>query len=140
MKTITGEEDFLIPILFLFVCSVTLGREVSMLYENWIGSVVLIEPILFADSISTTIYNFSKFLVPVGLFIVSLKQKSILLKITYILGTVPFILSNSVINKLGYKSLFEVKMAILFIVSVLLIIYLLRVTELYKIQLKQNTR
>jgi hypothetical protein len=42
MKALTDKEDFFIPILFLFICSVMLGRESSMLYENMqkVGSII----------------------------------------------------------------------------------------------------
>ena len=140
MKTITGEEDFITPILFLITCSMLLGLESSHLYENMrqVGSIILTEPILFADSFFATISNFLIFLFPVVLFIIALKQNSILLKTTYILGAVPFIFTKSVIMKLGYKSLFALKIAILFIVAMLLMKYLIRITELYKAKLKQN--
>ncbi len=44
MKTVADKEDSFIPILFLFICSVILGQELSMLFENLqkVGSVILI--------------------------------------------------------------------------------------------------
>jgi hypothetical protein len=141
MKNITGEEDFYIPTIFLFIYSLVLGMELRALPENMnkVYSIVLSEPILFADGIIKTASNFSMFLFPVLIIFVAFKQKHYLLKIAFLLGTIPFILSDSIIIKLGYKSIFVVNVAIIFIVVMLLINYLTRTIGLYKIALKQKT-
>jgi len=141
METITGDEDFSTPIIFLFVYSLMLGTELSTLVDNMnkVNSVILSEPILFADSIIKTISNISMFLFPVLIFFVALRQKHHLLKISFILGTIPFIFSTSVIIKLGCKSLFILNVVITFIVVMLLAKYLTRTTDLYKTALKQKT-
>ncbi|MHB8131662.1 MAG: hypothetical protein ACYDEX_22000 [Mobilitalea sp.] len=145
MKTGTGEDNLFPPILFLFFCSFMLGIEFSNLLENMqkVSSVILAEtaiPVLFSDSILTTILNILRLLIPVVLFIYALKQKSVLLKITYIICTIPLVLSNSVIIKLGYGSLFIVRIVALFVVTILLINYILRATEYLKSKLKQSPR
>jgi hypothetical protein len=141
MKTVADKEDSFIPILFLFICSVILGQELSMLFENLqkVGSVILsrsVAPILFADNALTTITNVINLLIPVALFFFALKQNSVLLKVTYIICTIPLILSDSVIIKIGYGNLFIVRIVVLFIVALLLINYLLGATESYKTKLK----
>lgn len=73
-----------------------------------------------------------------ALFVFALKQNSVLLKVTYIICTIPLILSDSVIIKIGYGNLFIVRIVVLFIVAILLINYLLRATESYKTKLKMT--
>jgi hypothetical protein len=117
-----------------------LGSGLSTLLDNMnkVNSVVLSEPILFADSIIKTISNILMFLFPVLIIILALKQKDYLLKVAFIIGTIPFILSDSIIMKLGYKNLFILNIVTIFIVVMLLIKYLTKTTDLYKTALKQK--
>jgi hypothetical protein len=57
---------------------------------------------------------------------------------TYFLGTVPLVLDASVINKIGYKSLYVLNLALVLTVVVCLMKYLVNTTELYKKALKQK--
>jgi len=142
MKAITGEEDFYTPIIFLFIYSLALGMELRSLPENMNSaySIILSEPILFADSIIKTINNFVQlFLLPSVIIFLAFKYQHYLLKIAFFLGAIPFILSDSIIIKLGYRSLFVLNVVIIFVVIMLLINYLTRTTRAYKTALKQKT-
>ena len=134
MNILTDKENNFIPIIFLFVCSVLLGREATLLPENLqsVGSVFQNEPILITGTISATIINLIKLLLPIALFIFALKQNSVLLKVTYLLAVVPLVLAKPIIIKAGYGNLFFIKTAFLFIVALLLIKYLLSVTKLHE--------
>ena len=99
---------------------------------------VLAKPILFGDNIFETFANFCWFFVPASIFISALIQKQIFLRMTYLLGTVPLVLNASVINKIGYKSLYVLKVVLLITVVVCLMKYLVNTTELYKKALKQK--
>lgn len=107
---------------------------------NAYGSIVLTEPILFADNVFETIGNFCWFLMPTAIFFAALGQKQLFLKLTYLFGTLPLILTAPIINKLGYKSLYVIKLLITFAVIGCLMKYLINTTDLYKKALKQKTK
>lgn len=145
MKIITGEEDFSTPTIFLFIFSMILGLELRSLPDNFDNfnkahSVILNVPILFGNSTFETIGNFCWFYLPIAIFFIALRQKDLLLKVTYMLGTIPLILTNNVIINLGYNGLYIFNVAIIFVVVMLLIKYLTRTTELYKAEVKQKNR
>ena len=145
MKIITGEEDFSTPIMFLFIFSMILGLQLRALPEyfenfNKVHSVILNVPILFGDTTLETICNIGWFYFPIAIFFIALRQKDLLLKVTYMLGAIPLTLTNNVIINLGYKGLYIFSVAIIFVVVMLLIKYLTRTTELYKAELKQKNR
>ena len=145
MKIITGEEDFSTPIMLLFIFSMILGLQLRSLPEyfenfNKVHSVILNVPILFGDTTLETICNIGWFYFPIAILFMALKQKDLLLKITYMLGAIPLTLTNNVIINLGYKGLYIFSVAIIFVVVMLLIKYLTRTSELYKAVLRQKNR
>jgi hypothetical protein len=145
MKIITGEEDFSTPIIFLFIFSMILGLQLRSLPDNFenfnrVHSVILNVPILFGNSTFETIGNFCWFYLPIAIFFIALRQKDLLLKVTYMLAAIPLTLTNNVIINLGYKGLYIFNAAIIFVVIMLLIKYLTRTTELYKAELRQKNR
>jgi|GEM_PF-1718558 len=131
---ITGNEDLGTPIFFLFVYALMLGLECGALSDNLnsFGSIILNKPIFFDDSLLKTSANFFWFFIPAAILWEALKEKQVFLKCTYTLGAIPFILTASVISKLGYKILYGIKIAILFLVIMLLMKYSVKISELYK--------
>lgn len=121
--------------------SMLLVLEVQGLMENLAthGSVMLIKSILFSENIFETISNVSYFIMPAAVFWAALSQKQRFLKFTYLLGTLPLLFTAPIINKLGYKSLYVLKIFIIFAVILCLMKYLLNTTELYKKTFKQET-
>ncbi len=134
MKTITGKEDFKTPVILLFLFSMLFAVETRDLANNLniYGSIILNEPIIFSKNIFDSIFRIGWFVIPITLIIAAIIEKNIFLKITYSLGSAPLILTTSVINKFGFKSLYYIKMLLLFIVSILIMRYLIDTTKLYK--------
>jgi hypothetical protein len=134
MKT-SETEDGRNPIFFLFLYSLILGCQLGGLSNNLDshGSVILIEPLW---SFGNLIWFYFA-----GLFVFfSLKEKNRLLKIAYFLGGVSFLLTKSVINVIGYKSLYAVKIVILFAVTCLLLQYLQKNIKKYMPSCSESNR
>ena len=140
MKKITGDEDFGTPILLLFLFSMLYVSEMGELMKNLEshGSIIITEPILFADNIFKTLGNFCWFLVPTAIVVAAIREKHLFLRFTYFLGSVSLFLTAPVINKLGFKSLYVVKVLLIFVVTMCLLKYLFKTTEMYKRALKQK--
>ena len=140
MKKITGDEDFRTPICFLVVFSMLFVTESVEIVKNIDahGSIMLSEPILFTNNIFKTIIRFCWFSIAVILLLTAVKEEAIILKFTYSLGSLPFILIPPVINKTGFKSLYAIKFIIISIVIMTLMRYLINTTELYKKALKDK--
>lgn len=139
---ISGDEDFRTPILFLFMYSMLWVYGLVGIAEklNAYGSIVINEPILFADNVFETIGNFCWFLLPAAIFFTAIYQKQLLLKFTYLFGILPLVLTDPVINKIGYKSLYIVKLFVTLAVIFFLMKYLINTTDLYKKALKHGTK
>jgi hypothetical protein len=115
------------PIFFLFLFSLILGCELGGLSKNLDshGSVLLIKPLW---SFGNLIWLYFA-----GLFVFfSFKEHIRILKVAYFLGGVSFLFTESVINIIGYKSLYGVKIILLFTVTLLLLQYLQKLTKLYQ--------
>ena len=117
-----------------------LGVELGFLNKNLNshGSIILLEPILFAENIFGTIRNFCLFFLPVYFFVIALRQRNVYLKSSYLLGAFPLLLTAQVINKIGFKSLYFIKIAAIFAVIMFLFKYLFKSIELYQAALKQE--
>ena len=113
LNKITGKEELKTPIFFLFIFSLMLGVEMGFLNKNLNshGSIILFEPILFTENSFGTIRNFCLFFLPVYFFVIALRQKDVYLKSAYLLGAFPLLLTAPVINKIGFKSLYFIKIA-----------------------------
>jgi hypothetical protein len=140
LKKITGDEDFGTAIMLLFMFSMLFVWEIRDLMKNLSshGSIIITEPILFADNSFKTLGNFLWFLIPATIVLAAIKEKHLFLKLTYFLGSVPLVLTAPIINKLGFKSLYVVKVLIMFAVTMCLIKWLGNTTELYKKAVKPN--
>ncbi len=113
------------PIFFLFLFTLILGGELGGLSKNLEshGSVILVEPLF---SIGNLIWLYFT-----GLFVFfSLKENIRMLKVAFFLGGVSFLFTESIINAIGYKSLYGVKIVILFVVTGLLLQYLQKTLKL----------
>ena len=139
MKKITGDEDFETPIILLMFFSMLFISEANGIMKNIEahGSIILSEPILFADNLFGTLARFSWFFIPVGILLVAIKEKDLLLKLTYFLGSIPLFLTTPVIQEFGFKSLYAIKVLILFCVMMFLGKYLINTANLYKKVLKE---
>ena len=142
MKKITGNEDFETPILFLFLFSMLLVPETQAILKNMEahGSIILSEPILFTDNIFETLARFCWFFIPAAIFIAAIKEQNMFLKVTYFLASVPLVLTTQVMNKFGFKSLYVIKVLIMFVVIMCLMKYLSNTAELFKKALKERTQ
>lgn len=142
MNKINGNEEFRTPILLLFLFSMLFVFEVLEVVKNIeaYGSIILSEPILFADDLFETITRICWFLIPFALLFGALKEKNLFLKLTYSLGSIPLFLTNPVINNLGFKSLYGIKIFIIFSVIMLLMKYLINTTDLYKRALREENK
>jgi len=112
------------------------AREVVTNIETY-GSILLSEPILFTDNLFETITRFCWFLIPLAILLGVIKEKDLFLKLIYFMGSIPLFLTTPVINKLGFKSLYVIKLLIMFAVLMCLIKYLINTMELYKKALNQ---
>jgi len=139
LKRITGKEDFITPVTLLFFYSMLFAVETMELTKNIdsYGSIILNEPIIFSKNIFDTIFRISWFFIPFTIIIAAIIEKTTYLKITYSFGVMPLVLTTSVINKFGFKSVYYIKILALFIVAVLLMKYLISTTKLYKEALKE---
>jgi len=108
-------------LFFLIISALVLGINLGFLGKNLeqYGSVILTKPILISDNILLTIGNLFYLLVPVIIFLTAFAQKKLLLIIGYLFLAVGFILTPSVINKLGYKGLYAVQIIALSIALIL---------------------
>ncbi len=140
MKKITGDEDFGTPIFLFFLFSMLFVSEAREIVKNLEthGSIILSEPILFTDNIFETLTRFCWFFIPIAILLAATKEKDLFLKLTYFLGSVPLFLTTPVINKLGFKSLYVIKVLIMFTVIMCVMKYLINTTELYKKALKDK--
>ena len=140
LKKITGNEDLETPILLLPFYSLLFVSEANKVVDNLtnFGSIILSEPILFGENIFGTLGNLSWFFVAIMILIIAFKQKQLFLKVTYLLGTIPLILTEPVINKIGIKSLYFMKFISILLVIVCLINYLVKTIRLYQIALKNG--
>jgi len=134
LKKINEINDTNGPLFFLVISAISLGIDLGFLSKNLerCGSVVLTEPILISDNILLTITNLITLLIPVIIFLTSLAQKKLILKIAYFFVAVGFILKPSLINTLGYKSLYAVQIIALFIALIFLAKYLADKIDFYK--------
>ena len=139
LNKITGEEDFENPIFLLFLFSMMFVWEAYRIIDNLNTheSIILSEPVLFTDSILSTTLHFCWFLIPACIFYYAIKERHIFLKLTYILGTLPLIFTAPLINKLGYTSLYFIKILLIFAVIMCLMKYLINTMDLYKEALNQ---
>ena len=142
LNKITGKEELKTPIFFLFIFSLMLGVEMGFLNKNLNshGSIILFDPILFAENILGTIANFCVFFLPVYFFVIAFRQRDVLLKCSYLLGAFPLLLTAPIINKIGFKSLYFIKIAAIFAVIMCLLKYLFKSIELYQLALKQELK
>ena len=140
MKKITGDEDFGTPIFILLFFSMLFVSEVREIMQNIEahGSIILFEPILFTDNIFKTLTRFCYFLIPAAIFLAAIKEQNLFLKLTYFLGSVPLVLTTPIINRLGFKSLYVIKVLLMFAVIMCVMKYLINTTELYKKALKEK--
>ena len=90
---------------------------------------MLDKPILFSDSILETIANLCFWALPIIILLAALNEKNPLLKTSYILGSLSFILMPSVINRLGLRSLYAVRIIFLFVAAMLLMKHLTKAVE-----------
>jgi hypothetical protein len=134
LKKITGNENFGTPIVLLLFFSMLLISETTELIKkmNTHGSIILSEPILFTNNIFETIARFCWFIIPIGIILEAIKENDLFLKLTYVLASLPLVLTVPVINKLGFKSIHVIKVIIIFAVIMCLMRYLINTTELYK--------
>ncbi len=134
LKKINEMNDTNGPLLILVLSALSLGTKLGFLSKDLeqYGSVIFTKPILISDSIFLTIANIITLLIPVIIFLTAFAQKNMLLIIAYLFVAVGFILKPSVINKLGYKSLYAVQIISLFIALILLGKYLTDKIDFYK--------
>jgi hypothetical protein len=140
LKKITGNEDFSTPIILLFMFSMMLSLELRDLLHNLQGqaSIMISEPAIFTDNIFETIARISWFTLPLIIAVAAIKEQHTFLKVTYFIGIWPLILTKPVIEKIGYKSLYALKAALIFITVLCLIGYLNKITILYKKAIKED--
>ena len=134
LKKIIDIDDTKGPLFFLVISAFLLSTNLCLLRDNLerCGSVILTEPILIADNIFLTLANILYLCCVVIMFITAFAQKYWMLIISYFLVSVSFLLNTDIINKLGYKSLYAVKIIALFIVVMLLSKYLSDKIDYYK--------
>lgn len=106
-------------VFLLFFFSLVLGVELGGLSQNLnlYGSAILIEPLF-------SIMNLIWFFVGGTFIFFSVKENIWLHKIVYFLGGATFFLTDTIINVIGYKSLYGLKILILFTVTVVLMRHL----------------
>ena len=140
MNKITGKEELKTPIFFLFMFSLMLGVELGFLNNNLNshGSIILSKPILFAENIFGTLGNFCLLFLSIYFLVIAFLQKNGFLKSSYLLGAFPLLLTSPAINKIGFKSLYFLKIATLFAVIMCLLKYLFKTIRLYQDILKQE--
>jgi hypothetical protein len=140
LKKITGNEDFSTPIILLFMFSMMLSLELRDLLSNIQeqSSILKPEPAIFTGNIFETIARISWFLLPLIITVGAIKEKLVILKLSYFIGIWPLILTKSLIEKIGYKSLYALKAALIFLTVLCLIGYLNKMAILYKKAIKED--
>lgn len=122
--------------------SMMLALELKELAQNMQSgdSSLFSEPVLFTGSIFETIARISYFFIPLVIGIAAIKEKNVYLKFTYIIGVLALILTQPIIEKIGFSSLYAVKSILIFIAVVSLMNYLNKTVSLYKKVLKKVIR
>jgi hypothetical protein len=122
----TKNDDFRNHLFFLFLFALILGVELRWLSGNPSvnDSIILSKPILLSENIFETISNIFQFLIPIIIFIMALNQKNQSLKLIYMIGALPLALTPSVIHKIGFNSLYYIKIISLIVVVMFLLRYL----------------
>ena len=115
------------PIILLWFFSLIMGMELGSLSKNLEshGSIILVEP-LFSFG------NLIWFYFAVSFLYFSFREEIKVLKIACILGGISFIFTETVVAKIGYKSLYAIKILLLFAVTMLLLNHLLKIKKLYR--------
>lgn len=140
LKKITGNEDFSTPIILLFMFSMMLSLELRDLLHHMQGgaSSLISEPVIFTGDIFGTMARISWFALPLIIGMMAIKAQGVFLKATYFIGIWPLVLTEPVIEKVGYRSLYAMKSALIFIMVLCLISYLNKTTSLYKRAMKED--
>ncbi len=133
LKKITGKEDLENPIFFLFFFSLVLGVDMGFLKDTLTayGSIILSESIF---SFGNLVWLFFALLFCFFAF----KEKYFLLRISYLLGATSLILTPSVINLLGYKWIYFIKILAMFFAIIFLMKYFKETLKGYKAALIQK--
>ena len=134
LKKMIATDDFRVPLLFLFlftfILGVDLGRLNGDLHTH--GSLILEKPILFSDSILGTIADLCFWALPIMILLAALNEKNPILKTSYLLGSLSFVLMPSVISRLGFTSLYAVRIISLLVAVMLLMKHLTKATEFHR--------
>ena len=137
MKRMTGDEDFQLPIILLFLFSMFFAFEVthiSRIIGN--GPIRSPEPLLFASNLFETIGGLFWLCLPIAIIVFAVKQKNMALKLTYFLSSIPLLLEIPWVSTIASTRLHAIKTLLIFAVIISLVRYLINTTELYKKALK----
>lgn len=120
--------------------SMMLSLELKDLLQNFQGqgSILISEPAIFTGDIIETIARVSWFAMPLIIVVAAIKEQHAFLKATYFLAIWPLILTKPVIEKIGFRSLYALKVAFIFITVLFFIFYLNKLAMLYKKAMKED--
>ncbi len=124
-------EDIATPLVLLIVYAMFSIHETLTLPESISrhNTSLFYEPLLFSENIFLTLSNFVWFAVPVVLVCFSFKEKDIFLSFLYMIGTVPFLLTQQVIMCLDIKILYLVKIIVSYFLTACLFRHITKMFE-----------
>jgi hypothetical protein len=133
LKQITGKENLENTIFVLFFFSLILGIDLGFLKDNLAthGSIIL------SKSIFTLEYFICLFIALLFCYY-SFKERHFLLRASYIFGTISLILAPSVINYLGFKWIYLIKILTMFFAIIFLTKYIREILKGYKAAILQK--
>jgi hypothetical protein len=133
LDKIPSQDNLKEAIFFLVLFSLLAGIEAGHLNNNFDSH----GSILLHTSIFSIINLFSLYFAACLIYY-SCKEKNTLPRISYVFGAISFLLTADMISYLGYKSLYFIKILILFIAVGCLTKYMLRTFQSYNDLLLKN--
>ena len=140
MDKITGDESFNTPIIFLLFCAMLFISDTNTILKDIVNSksIMISSPIFFTGNTFETLIRFVWFLIPITIIFKAIKENNLLLKSSFVLGSISLFLTAPVINKVGIESLYTIRVLLLFVSITFVMKYLITTINRYKKAIKEK--
>ena len=101
-------------------------------------SIMISSPIFFTGNTFETLIRFVWFLIPITIIFKAIKENNLLLKSSFVLGSISLFLTAPVINKVGIESLYTIRVLLLFVSITFVMKYLITTINRYKKAIKEK--
>ena len=140
LDKITGDESFNTPIIFLLFCAMLFISDTNTILKDIVNSksIMISSPIFFTGNTFETLIRFVWFLIPITIIFKAIKENNLLLKSSFVLGSISLFLTAPVINKVGIESLYTIRVLLLFVSITFVMKYLITTINRYKKAIKEK--